>query len=145
MAQARFGKCHEGPPSSAHWQGGNSSLLFQLEVPASSDAENSTTRYDINNPALTAHFNPLLTKQKMARASLEFGSTGVHAMGFLRENLIHNTCPRTGNIRLRRPCGCFHGEMIQLASVPISRAICVRNGMLSTQTLNETKTARTAV
>ena len=59
MAQARFGKCREGPPSSAHWQGGNSSLLFQLEVPASSDAENSTNRHDINSPALTAHFNPL--------------------------------------------------------------------------------------
>ena len=59
MAQARFGKCREGAPSPAHWEGGNSSLLFQLGVPASSDAANSTNRHDINSPALTAHFNPL--------------------------------------------------------------------------------------
>ena len=145
MAQARFGKCSKAPlllrigkgAIARFYSNSGSQLLRTLQT--------APIAMTFNSPALTAHFNPLLTKQKMARASLEFGSTGVHAMGFLRENLIHNTCPRTGNIRLRRPCGCFHGKMIQLARVPISAAICVRKRVLSTQTPNETETARTAV
>ena len=66
MAQARFGKCREGAPSSVHWQGGNSPLLFQVGVPPYSENEDSTTRYDINNPALTTHFNPLIIGGKDA-------------------------------------------------------------------------------
>ena len=97
MAQARFGKCREGAPSSAQWQGGNSSLLFQLEVPAFSDADNSTTRYDINNPALTTHFNPLINGGKDADW-FDASNQGKYTQGSRKKR---NTDDRTPSLKQR--------------------------------------------
>jgi hypothetical protein len=78
MAQARFGKCREGAPSPAHWEGGNSSLLFQLGVPASSDAANSTNRHDIQQPSLDGSFQSIINQTKngagFARIWIDRGS-----------------------------------------------------------------------
>ena len=97
MAQARFGKCREGAPSSVHWQGGNSPLLFQVGVPPYSENEDSTTRYDINNPALTAHFNPLIIGGKDADW-FDASNQGKYTQGSRKKK---NTEGRTPSLKQR--------------------------------------------
>jgi hypothetical protein len=97
MAQARFGKCREGAPSSVHWQGGNSPLLFQVGVPPYSENEDSTTRYDINNPALTLHFNPLIEGGKDAHW-FDASKQGKYIQGSRKKK---NTEGRTPSLKKR--------------------------------------------